>query len=121
MPVTMLNLDDEQWDELFAEVDKTVIKAQEDLPEQVRKKAEEIETVVDRYTEFDRWKDRGIKVLGCYMQWTNGPIIIFVGQIYEDCNQNVKETMASVRQVYYHELAHAIGDLGEIEVKERGL
>ena len=115
----MLNLTDGQWYALFDEVDKTVNKAMDDLPEPVRKKAEEIEVKVDKYTQFDRWKDG--KVLGCYMQWTNGPIIIFVGQIFEDCHQDEKEAMESVRQVYYHELAHAIGDLGEIEVKERGL
>lgn len=117
----MLNLTDEQWNGLFDEVDKTVTEAMDDLPEPVRKKAEEIEVKVDKYTQFNRWTDPGITVLGCYMQWTNGPIIIFVGQIYEACHQDVKGAMESVRQVYYHELAHAIGDLGELEVKERGL
>lgn len=116
----MLNLTDEQWNALFDEVDKTVTKAQEDLPEPVREKAELIPVIVDKYQwELDRWK--GWKILGCYMAWTNGPIAIFAGQIYEDCSQNMEMAMQSVRQVYYHELAHAIGDLGELEVKERGL
>ena len=56
-----------------------------------------------------------------YMAWTKGPVIIYVGQIFEHCHQNIEETMASVRQVYYHELAHAVGSLVEYEVKERGL
>lgn len=116
----MLNLTDEQWNTLFDEVDKTVTKAQDDLPEQVRTKACEIEVIVDKYQfPLDRWK--GWKILGCYMAWSNGPIAIFAGQIYEDCSQNMEMAMQSVRQVYYHELAHAIGDLGEVEVKERGL
>lgn len=55
------------------------------------------------------------------MAWTNEPIAIFAGQIYEDCSQNMEMAMQSVGQVYYQELAHAIGDLGELEVKERGL
>jgi predicted Zn-dependent protease with MMP-like domain len=55
------------------------------------------------------------------MPWTSGPIFIYAGQIYEDCRMNMEEAMKSVRQVYYHELAHAIGDLEEEEVKERGL
>ena len=115
----MLNLSEEQWNILFDEVDKTIQQAIDDLPEVVQKEAEKIECVVDKYTQFDRWKDG--KVLGCYMQWTNGPIVIFAGQIFEDCNQNMEDSMKSVRQVYYHELAHAIGDLAEFEVQERGL
>jgi len=116
----MLNLTDAEWEKLFDEVDKTVTKAQDDLPEPVRKEAEQIEVIVDKYQwPLDRWKY--MKVLGCYMAWTNGPIAIFAGQIYEDCHQDMEGAMASVRQVYYHELAHAIGDLAEYEVKERGL
>ncbi len=116
----MLNLTDDQWTELFNRVDETVTKAQDDLPEPVRAKALEIPVIVDKYQfPLDRWKN--MKVLGCYMAWTSGPIAIFAGQIYEDCHQDMDGAMASVRQVYYHELAHAIGDLGELEVKERGL
>lgn len=115
----MLNLTDEQWNSLFDRVNETVIKAQDDLPDAVRNKAFQIETIADKYQfPIERWKDR--KVLGCYMPQYN-TIAIFAGQIYEDCNQDIEETMASVRQVYYHELAHAAGELGEIEVKERGL
>ena len=116
----MLNLTDEQWNTLFDKVDETVTKAQEDLPPPVREKAEQILVIVDKYQfPLDRWKN--MKVLGCYMSWTSGPIAIFAGQVYEDCNQDMEGTMQSVRQIYYHELAHAIGDLGELEVKERGL
>jgi len=116
----MLNLTDAQWDALFDEVDKTILKAIDDLPPTIQKKAEQIECIVDKYQfPLDRWKD--MKVLGCYMAWTNGPIAIFAGQIYEDCKQNMEAAMQSVRQVYYHELAHAIGDLAEHEVQERGL
>lgn len=115
----MLNLTDDQWNALFDEVDKTVTKAIDDLPPEIQKEAEQIECLVDKYTTLDRWKHG--KVLGCYMPWTNGPIFIYAGQIYEDCQQNMEAAMKSVRQVYYHELAHAIGDLEEDEVKERGL
>lgn len=115
----MINLTDEQWNVLFDEVDKTIQKALDDLPSLVRERAEQIDCLVDKYHNRDEWKDR--KVLGCYMQWTNGPIMIYAGQIHEDCSQITEETMKSVRQVYYHELAHAIGDLAEHEVRERGL
>ena len=112
----MLNLTDKQWNDLFDKVDETVTKAMDDLPEPVRIKAWEVPCTVDKYTQLGEWK-----ILGCYMQWTNGPIVIYAGQIYEDCNQDMESAMASVRQVYYHELAHAIGDLSEVEVRERGL
>ena len=116
----MIDLTDEQWNALFDQVDETVTKAIEDLPEPVREKACHIQTVVDKYQyPIDRWKNW--KVLGCYMAWTNGPIAIFAGQIYEDCHQIMEATLQSVRQIYYHELAHAVGDLCEIDVKERGL
>jgi len=112
----MLDLTENQWNSLFDKTDETIQKAIDDLPEEVKKSAEGISCVVDKYTNKENWH-----MLGCYMQWTNGSIVIYVGQIFEDCNEDVEETMKSVRQVYYHELAHAIGDLAEYEVKERGL
>lgn len=116
----MLNLTDTEWEKLFDEVDKTVTKAIDDLPEVVQREAEKIQVIVDKYQfPLDRWKN--MKVLGCYMAWTEGPIAIFAGQVYEDCHQDMEGAMSSVRQIYYHELAHAIGDLAEYEVKERGL
>lgn len=112
----MIDLTEDQWNTLFEEVDKTVCKAIDDLPPEIQQKADAVGCVVDKYTNQAGWK-----MLGCYMRWTNGPIVIYVGQIFEDCNQDIEATMKSVRQVYYHELAHAVGDLAEHEVKERGL
>jgi len=113
----MIEFTDEQWNAIADEVDKTVNKAIDDLPPEVQKRAEQVACIVDQY-QFDFWKN--MKVLGCYSQLTN-TIFIYAGQIYEDCHQDMKGAMESVRQVYYHELAHAIGDLAEYEVKERGL
>jgi len=112
----MLELTEEQWNTLFEEVDHTVCKAIDDLPPEIQKKAEEVGCVVDKYTNREGWK-----LLGCYIAGTNGPIVIYIGQIFEDCHQEIKAAMESVRQVYYHELAHAVGNLAEYEVKERGL
>jgi predicted Zn-dependent protease with MMP-like domain len=113
----MIEFTDEQWTAIADEVDKTINKAIDDLPLEVQKRAEQITCIVDQY-QFDFWKNR--KVLGYWNPMTN-TIAIFAGQIYEDCNQNMIGAMESVRQVYYHELAHAIGNLAEYEVKERGL
>jgi predicted Zn-dependent protease with MMP-like domain len=112
----MIDLTEEQWEALFVKVDETVTKAMDELPESTRKKAEEVGCVVDKYTNRPNWH-----ILGCYMAWTNGPIVIYAGQIFEDCHQDMDGAMQSVRQVYLHELAHAVGDLAEHEVKERGL
>jgi predicted Zn-dependent protease with MMP-like domain len=116
----MIDFTDDQWNALVDEVDQTVTQAQDDLPEVIREKACQYQVIVDKYQFLrDEWKN--MKVLGCYMAWTNGPIAIFTGQVYEDCHQDMTATMESVRHVYYHELAHAIGNLSEFEVRERGL
>lgn len=112
----MINLSDEQWDILYKKVDETIKKSINDLPEPIRLAAENIECIVDRYAPVE-----GRCILGCYLNLTNGPIFIYIGQIFEHCNQNIESAMESVRQVYYHELAHAIGNLKEFEVRERGL
>jgi len=115
----MIEFTDEQWNEICDAVDTTIVQAQNDLPPEVGKKADQILTIVDKYQfPLDVWKNA--TVLGCYNKWTN-TIAIFAGQIYEHCNQDMKGAMESVRQVYYHELAHAVGNLGELEVRERGL
>jgi len=115
----MLNLNDDEWNKLFDAVDLTVSKAMDDLPQGVKLRAVEIGCIVDKYHQMEKYKHW--KVLGCYMKWTNGPVVIYVGQIFEDNNQDIDATMQSVRQVYYHELAHAVGNLEEYEVEERGL
>lgn len=112
----MIQLTDEQWDTLFDKADETIQKVISELPNPIKEKADEVGCCLDRYTTRENWH-----ILGCYMSWTNGPILIYVGQIYEDCHQNIEESMQSVRQVYLHELAHAVGNLEEYEVKERGL
>ena len=112
----MLNLTDEQWDALFDKADETIQQVISEFPDPVKEAAEKMPCYLDKYTPREGWH-----TLGVYMAWTNGPIIIYVGQIYEDCYMNIDDTMKSVRQVYLHELAHAIGNLAEYEVKERGL
>jgi predicted Zn-dependent protease with MMP-like domain len=115
----MIEFSDEQWNVIADEVDKTVNKAIDDLPPVVQGKAEQIACVVDKYQfRLEEWKNA--KVLGCWNPSLN-TIFIFAGQIYEDCSCDLVGAMESVRQVYYHELAHAIGDLAEYEVKALGL
>lgn len=112
----MINLSEEQWESLFDEAEKTIQTIIDELPASVKEKALEVGCSLDKYTMREGWH-----MLGCYMAWTNGPIVIYVGQIFEDCHQDLSGAMESVKQVYKHELAHAVGNLEEYEVKERGL
>jgi hypothetical protein len=112
----MIELTDEEWDKLFDKADETIQQVISELPDPVKNKAESIDCKLDRYCPKENWK-----VLGMYFSWTSGPIFVYVGQIYEDSRKDMDEAMKSVRQVYLHELAHAIGNLEEYEVKERGL
>lgn len=111
----MIDLSEDMWEKLFDSADETVQKAIADLPEPVRVKAEEWTCWLEKYSPREDAKILGI----CFMGGC--AIAIYVGQIYEDCHQNLEDAMASVRQVYYHELAHAIGNLVEWEVRARGL
>jgi predicted Zn-dependent protease with MMP-like domain len=115
----MINLSEEEWNRLFDAVDATVLKAIDDLPEPTKVEAWKFGCGVEKYNQMECYA--GHTILGVYMANTHGPIIIYVGQIFEANNQNLEETMKSVRQVYYHELAHAVGNLEEYEVKARGL
>ena len=114
----MIELSDQEWEELFDKTDNTIQQVISEFPPQVKEAAENMATFIDKYSPRT---SEGWHILGIYMNWTNGPIIVYVGQIHEDCNRNIDETLKSVRQVYLHELAHAIGNLDEYEVKERGL
>lgn len=111
----MIDLTEEQWDKLFDAADETVQKAIADLPELVRVKAKEWTCWLEKYSPRTDAKILGI----CFMGGC--AIAIYVGQIYEDCHLDLDGAMSSVRQVYYHELAHGIGNLVEWEVKTRGL
>lgn len=105
------------WDELFDKAEGTILQTIHELPIILRNHVnEKINCGIEEFHP-----NPNAHILGIWMKFTNGPIIVYVGQIYEDCHQNIDETMKSVRQVYLHELAHAVGDLAEYEVKERGL
>lgn len=112
----MIEFTDEKWDTLCDEADKTIQQVISELPEPVKQKAEALPCLLDKYTHRTDQK-----ILGTYLSPFGGPIIVYVGQIFEDCHQDVIGTMESVRQVYLHELAHAVGKLSEYEVRKLGL
>ena len=113
----MLDLTEEQWEKLYDTADETVQKAMAELPDLVRKKAEEWTCFLEKHSprSNDTQKVLGICGMGTYA------IAIYVGDIFEVCQGNQERFIAEVRHVYFHELAHAIGNLREWEVRARGL
>src|ERR1035437_4508490 len=113
----MIDLTDEMWEKLYAIADTTVQKAMTELPESVKAKAEEWTCFLEKYSprSTDTYKVLGICGMGNYA------IAIYVGDIFEVCRGNQEAFIAEVRHVYFHELAHAIGNLREWEVQARGL
>jgi|FAXJ01.1.fsa_nt_gi predicted Zn-dependent protease with MMP-like domain len=113
----MIDLTEEQWNKLFDTADETVQKAIAELPEPVRVKAETWICWLEKYSPRSTSTQ---KVLGiCGM--SNQAIVIYVGDIFEVCQGNQERFVGEVRHVYFHELAHAIGNLREWEVQARGL
>lgn len=117
LPPARLELSDEKWNDLFDKIEKVILEINDELPPIIKQKAEDVGCYLDKYMDRPGWIVLGVYIGGIM----NGPIIIYVGQIYQSCNQNEEEMLKSVRNVYLHELAHAVGNLAEYEVKERGL
>ena len=113
----MLNLTEDQWTKLFDAADDTVQKAMAELPEPVKVKAETWTCWLEKHSprSTDTQKVLGICGMG------NQAFAFYVGDIFEICQGNQERFIAEVRRVYFHELAHAIGNLVEWEVKSRGL
>ena len=113
----MIDLTDEMWKKLFDTADETVQKAMKELPEPVREKTETWACFLEKHSPRSTDTQR---VLGICGMW-NQAIAIYVGDIFEVCHGDQERFIAEVRHVYFHELAHAIGNLREWEVKARGL
>lgn len=108
---------EEMWEKLYDTADETVQKAMKELPDLVRAKAETWTCFLEKYSprSTDTQKVLGICGMG------NQAIAIYVGEIFEYVQGNQERFIEEVRHVYFHELAHAIGNLREWEVKARGL
>lgn len=101
--------------EVYEKVDETLTDMISRLPPMIKERAEDT-----GYFLEDKDPD-GYRILGRYMAMTNGPIIIYVGQIFElEEKGDLEKTLASCKQVYLHELGHHLG-LGEWELDIRDL
>ncbi len=113
----MINLTEEQWEKLFDTADKTVQKAMAELPDPVWVNTETWTCFLEKFSPRSTDTQR---VFGICGMW-NQAIVIYVGEIFEVCQENQERFIDDVRHVYFHELAHAIGNLNEWEVQSRGL
>ena len=115
--ISMIDITDEMWEDIFNMADETVQKAISELPEPVRKKANEWVCWLEKYSPRSEGNKR---VLGICAQNGNG-ICIYVGEIFQFVQGNKEHFIKEICRVYYHELAHGIGKLNEWEVQSRGL
>lgn len=102
-------------EEVYDKADETLQQLISRLPPEIREKAENIPCHLD-----DKDPD-GYRVLGRCMALGRGPIMIYVGQIFElEEKGNLDQALASIRQVYLHELGHCLG-LTEWELDTRNI
>lgn len=113
----MINLTEEMWEKLYDTADETVQKAMAELPDPVREKAETWTCWLEKHSPRSNDTQKVLGICGLGTQ----AIAIYVGDIFEVCQGNQERFIEEVRHVYFHELAHAIGNLREWEVKARGL
>ena len=114
----MINLTEDQWNNLFDEADETIQQLISEFPDPIREKAEKVPCLLgSRYSPSE---NEHKYILGTYFHQDCGPIIMYIGRIYEHCNQDVDETMKQIQKTYLHEMGHALG-LNEVEARERGL
>ena len=108
---------DEEYTILYDRVDDAIAGLISELPNDIQEDAKKIPCLLDAFSPIDNHPE----ALGCCMQGLeNSPIFIYVEAIYAAEGGNVDGVCKSARQVYLHELGHALG-LSEIEVRERGV
>jgi predicted Zn-dependent protease with MMP-like domain len=117
-PLPRPHLSAGKWAELFARVERVVATTRAELPQAVGHEVERLTVIMDK------WAPR---MLGSYHQFEpgrvssgTGPIFIFVGSVYQNCELHGLEFDDEIRTTYLHELGHHLG-LSEVELTDRGL
>ena len=123
---------DEEKQTLYDRVDDAIIKLISELPDELRQKAEKIPCLLDGFSPLESHpkaigqyysvEERAVDCLGQYRAYggEDGVIFIYIEAILKAEGGNLDTTCLSARQVYLHELGHAL-NLGELELDERGL
>ena len=111
------------WEVLFDRADKTIKSTIVTLPAPIREHAEKVATLLEKWPHDESDSDMLGQFHGFeenHISETLGPIFIFIGPIYELCQEENLRFEDEVRLTYLHELGHFLG-LDEDELDERGL
>ena len=115
--------DDLPWEDLFERADKTIKSTIASLPIPIREHAEKVATLLEKWPHDESDQDMLGQFHGFeenHISETLGPIFIFIGPIYELCQDEDSPFEQEVRLTYLHELGHFLG-LDEGDLEERGL
>jgi len=110
------------WEDLFARAERVVARTMRSLPRPVRAEAEKVSTLLEKWPApehgdflglFEGFEPDRVSAGG-------GPIFIFLGPVFEWCEEEGIDFEQEVRITYLHELGHHLG-LDEDDLEERGL
>lgn len=109
------------WESLFEEADAIVKGIQESLPEPLQEEAARVPCLLEK------WPPEGDEALGRCLSFEEkviseapGPIVLYIGAIYMECEETGADFAEEVRITYLHELGHHLG-LDEDDLAQRGL
>lgn len=111
------------WEDLFDRADKTIKSTIASLPGPIREHAEKVATLLEKWPHDESDSDMLGQFHGFeenHLSETLGPIFIFIGPIYELCQDENIPFEDEVRLTYLHELGHFLG-LDESDLDDRGL
>ena len=106
---------------MFDEALRVVREVTQEMPEELRREAERVPCLLEK------WPPEGDEALGRILSFEEnvvseapGPIVLYLGAIYQDCQDLGLDYADEVRITFLHELGHHLG-LDEADLDERGL
>jgi hypothetical protein len=109
------------WKTLYIQADKAVLRVLVQMPPKLRVEATRVQYV------FHEWAPADRPLLGVFMSFepgliskTPGPIILYLGNIYQESERHSLDFQEEVATTYLHELGHYFG-LSEADLRDRGL
>jgi predicted Zn-dependent protease with MMP-like domain len=115
-----MEIDDRKWELLFDQAQKVVQQTIAAMPAELRAEAERVPFLLEQ------WPPDGEEVLGRCLSFEEnviseapGPLLLYLGTIYEDCEELGLDFADEVRITFLHELGHL--GLDEGDLAERGL
>ena len=117
--------------ELLILAEKTVAQCQEELPEELRKKAQHLPVILEKapnHRQRDGSEEKDLLGLFCGIPYQDEPgdtptppsVHLFLENLWDFCGEDERTFSEEVRITYLHELGHYLG-LEEKELQSRGL